>query len=264
MCYFGISEKEKKIFEKMELRFQEYSQMNNVPLWEIYSLMNQKKYFPLGMIEEERAKNAASRINIRRLYQDGTDDEIILDPMMNSQGKYVFEIPLPQGLNTLQIVPAQGPCMVFIHMMNARGNGAEEKSYITNGIDMGNGMICYPAGNAGIWMDKFSELYHTLHVEMTVTLVDNAILTACSNYILEKSKIIVSLKDATGKLGEEVGILTKYKRQLEAENQEIRAENRELHDEVEMYKNDYESINNSFCWKVTKPFRKIMDLVKGK
>lgn len=257
MKYFGITEREKRIYEQMELTFQAYSQEGNVPLWDVYSLIAPRNYFPPVLLEEERKKCAASCIIVRRAYEDGRNDEITYNLAVDSKNRYVFEVPLPKGLKILNIVPAQGPCMVVIHMLNVRGSGAEEKEYITNGIDMENGLICYPAGDAGIWMDNFSACYHTLHVEMTVSLLENAILTACGNYAIDKSKQLARLEQENTELRQEKERLTNHNHFMEQENSR-------LNNEAVQYQNSYECIQNSFCWRITKPVRKILDAVKGR
>jgi hypothetical protein len=278
MTYFQITEKEKRLFQKMEERMQAYILSGHTPLWDIYSLINPKNYYPIGMVMEAGIKAADALVTIRKNYQDGRCEETMIAPTPNTAGKYVFEIPVSGDLDILQIVPAQGPCMAVVHMMNLRGDGAEEKDYMTNGIDMGNGMVCYPAGNAGIWMRHFASCYHTLHVEMTVSVMDNAILTACSNYILKTSKQIaaqqqegarkqediVKLLEENARVGKENESLISTQLSLTQQIEELHKENERLAAATAQSQNDYASIANSLCWKITKPVRVVLDKVKGR
>lgn len=248
--HFHISEKEKLFYEQMEERMQAYILKGFTPLSEVYRLMKPRVFSTVELALKEEINRSGYNVVVRKTKTGNQVESHSLDLLPDKGGKVTFDISLSSDIQTLQIVPAHYACVVVIHDMKASGCCEKELDYLTNGICLGEHIFCFPDDNAGVWLEGFDG-FDTLHVEMSVSIVEGAIMAAICNCALEAEDAKKNLVAANQGLAAANNQVLK----LQAEQERMRAQ-------IQRLSQDYNSVTGSFCWRMTKPIRKILDFVK--
>ncbi len=145
----GISEEDRKLYRKMEHRFQCYIKGERFTIPELYSIMGRDS-FTLG----EAAKKAALlfRPHHARLYFDRGNgfsewDTCAVDADRFEDGRFSFRMMLPEDLKALRIDPVESRCMLKLLRLAIDGKTVPSE---VNGEVCGSSTVLFDTGDPQI------------------------------------------------------------------------------------------------------------------
>lgn len=135
---YGISKQTAEMFERFEMAFQKFISRDRLSLIGFYSILGQERYSLPSLV-----KGASVLGNLRRIrvfykvlkdYQETYSDYIMAEP--TDRDTYTARVVLPKEADGIRLDVTEDPCIVrFIK--------APLKSGLTNGTDLGNGVIYF-------------------------------------------------------------------------------------------------------------------------
>lgn len=236
----GISAEEAEYFKAMEANFQEFLVGDNQPLWRLYHNIRGVLYFPNGEIEHNKWKTHSHQIEVIKQFEDGRMENYYISPVENGTGEVFVEVPLEPGLCLVRLDPAQCCCYVQIKSIVGEGLDCYIPQYGTNGFSLDNKAICFTTDDPQIWVGDIRPNAGKLSASWQIEYPQK-------DYLLKQAMQIDQ---------------TKKERMETASQKKGESDVQQCREEREMYKSLYESAMNSMSWKLTKPLRRLVKILK--
>ncbi|MBE6089737.1 MAG: glycosyltransferase [Clostridium beijerinckii] len=282
----GITDEEIVQYGIMETNFQNYVVQGVVQLNNLYGYTTKKNLNIQEIIEKESRESFKNEVQIFCNYGNGFNEEqsYKLNPLEDVCGKISFEIPITSGIKQIRIDPCNSNSIVVIDKIIGYSNQYYTIDYYTNGIDLKSNTILFATNDPQIILTDISSDTINIEVQMYVQLLFKDITIELCNYLQENKK---NMDNEMKKINGKINTMVKENERITKENETIIRENenamkeneknvKDLTDDynkailekekLELRVNDIESAYNvimkSASWRITKPVRITLDLLK--
>lgn len=260
--FLGISQAEKKLYEKMDSFFQRYIAKDAVLTGKMYETLGRKNVFLKDFLEKNN--NLDNWHEIQVFYDCGSgfceENSYKLYKPLNE----IVDINIEVQDNTkvIRIDPGLKPCVVKIMSKAGMCERFYNLEISTNGEDLGEGSYLFPTDDPQIYFQGIKENTSTIVVKFELQVMSPL-------FVYDLCKTIDSLKDEKCDMLNSISSLYEtqnaleqkvetqeeliHELDMEIKNKEIIAENAE---------HNYQMIVNSRLWRLFKPFRLVVSKLK--
>ncbi len=273
-AFLGYSEKEINIFKKMEESFQKFVYEDSFSSNELYENLH-------GNVINVFEKEVDKKIPIRVYYDKGNgySDK---DGFVTYRKPYE-KIKLKIEVSGAKVVRVDTGCVSSIVTLfdyfYVTSKGIERAIYSTNGIEIEKNIVAFTDNDTQIYLYGFEDDIKYVQLEFLVNPADESYIKSLAN--IGKNRVIAEkelerLKLEYDELSREYQNLNninleniKALEEEKNENKKILNMYEDCRNQCDSYKNQYENykymyemILNSDFWKMTKPFRKLVEVSK--
>lgn len=261
---FDISEKEQQVFLEWEQHFQRYIISETTPIRDMYqdiSKGNVSLENILEMKEIVSANNCAKAIQVYFDKGNGTveSDSIRVYPTKECDEVLHYEINVGDEVKGIRLDPADEDSIVSIKKLVARIDKPYELTFLTNGIEFGDSTYLFSGNDPWILINNYKAGTRSIAFEMTRTMVGSDVAEKVAVEFDKIQERINSYEEAARSHEE---FVNRHNDAL-VENARLAMQVGDLNHRLYLAEASFHELQGSFCWKITKPIRILMSLLKG-
>lgn len=161
----GITEKELRLYARMEQSFQKYMLGKHVPLLAMYEDVSPGKVDVLKIFEQVRIATADRFLQMFYDKGQGFNEADSVHYPMSRHG-VSMEVSFPQGSRMLRLDPGEAAGGLCIKTL--KFDGKQQAAFTTNGFPLGDGRYYFGAGDPQLILSQIPEGAKSLTVEIEV------------------------------------------------------------------------------------------------
>lgn len=261
---FGISDKEKEAYLKMEECFQKYIISKIVPIRDMYSVISKGAIKLDDILMQKTKLEEEKKVKIYFDYGNGfseSDSQWVYEKDKENGIKRIT-VGVKNGTKGLRIDPSEHACLVRVDRIVGKADCLYEMEYETNGIKVGEGVYLFDDTDPWIYVRNFREGTREFYFDMTKEQLDQDLAEDLRiNEDKRKleieafhQKYEVALKELDEK-EQRVILESKHVDEQRRRADELEKCNADLNHRLYMAEASFHEIQGSFCWKITKPIR---------
>ncbi len=167
----GISEDEKKIFEKMEQHFQEYLTHGHVPMWKLYESMAGFNFFPLGELQRVKMEKKYSMITVSYAW----DTQVVTKHFYadkNNMGCFMVQIPVGRNVDLIHVTFYARHCYMEIKGIFAVGEQTTMIDAEYSGVKIAPNKLMFPTDDISATIQWNKRKENAIYMEWSVEYCD--------------------------------------------------------------------------------------------
>ena len=268
---FGISKSESRQFFRMEQHLQEnYIMEGHASLHEMYGRFGRRA----ERLFQDDSREMIFDLQVYYDFGEGfVEGGFKSYATKASEGrKVVLELDLPEGLSQIRLDPGHAACTITVLECTNNDESKESLSFTTNGIEGEEHYYIFLTNDPQIYIDLTEQNPKKIRVELEIDLIKYHIRQWLFDYLdnpkVEKNifgtleanrkELLREIVDAKGELGKLV-VQADF---LKAHNENLKAHTEELSEKYHQEIANVIAMQNSTSWKVTRPLRTLMRLIK--
>ena len=230
---FGITESEKEMYRQMEQNFQAYVTKGVFSLKQMYGSIS-KGAFSIG--ESLSTENEEEKLRVYFDEGNGFSEEnseyySVQKEIEKEKSEKRYCFGIKPGLKALRIDPTENPCIIKINKLIGKADWLHELEYETNGYCLDKNTYLFIDNDPWIRVTNIRKEIVQIIFSMEIKLLEFTFAESL-RVGLDKSQFLV--EETERQKNEQVEQLNGQMHNLEASIREM---------------------ENSFCWKITKPIR---------
>ena len=246
--YFDISEKDIRIFSKMEDHFQSTIKAGHKNLGDYYHYMGKPGDNNAISVSQNERRNMVIYYDLGDGFNEQTKEEYTSHEVV---------INLPQEVKAVRIDPMSVDCMVRVERIKDDNNYSLD--YSSNGELLNSGSYLFVTSDPYFEINNIPANCKYIDVSLKVTELSH----------FEEKEIIMyndELNNKTNELNNKTNELNNITNELNNKTNELNNKTNELNNitnELNSKSNDLAAVYNSLSWKITKPMRSIGGAIYG-
>lgn len=250
----GYTEKDLKTYQYMEDHFQLYILQSIVPLANLYPLVSGKNVDLQEVIQESNGLTN----DVQIYYDCGNGFSEEESYIQKNNGNGCLEIILQPNVRRIRIDPSNKAGILIIYSILEVGPEVRKLQYQTNGVELYEQTYLFKTNDPRIELEHLKEGALKIQVSYNYEILDQESILSLIKIGEKFSKISEDLSKAGEEL-KEYSILTQ---QLNTNIASLNNENAVLNQQLFLAQQDYINVTSSFIWRISKPYRYLMDHVR--
>lgn len=251
--HFHISDKEKDMYEHMEMCFQQYVLGDNIPIRHMHKNLSKAAYDVDYTLVQAKERRKLQCIQVYYDYGQGYIEQNSwnYEPQADLYGVIHLKINIPEGVRNVRIDPASCPCVVAVSDAYANDGELYPVEYTTNGICVDGGIVFWEHNDPQICIYDLKEKTTELELKLEVSTM----------YGRLAQKVYKCAKNMPGDSCE-YAELEKHYHAAMGLKAELERQVADLNHRLYIAESNFHAIQGSFAWRLTKPLRKTLDGIK--
>ena len=187
--YFGITEEEQRIFERMESYFQKYILGAHIPIRMLYEEISQGVVYMEPVIRNAFENRRKRRMQVFYNFGDGYGEADSRSFAME-EGTVSVEIPIPSRVKSLRIDPCSESSL--LHLKKIQGDG-KTLAFTCNGICVGQDLYAFETEDPQLEISQIDpdirKVYLEFQVEFLKGIALDVVLSQHNTIVNEREKI---------------------------------------------------------------------------
>lgn len=253
---FGINSNDQKLFRQMEDHFQKYVLGENVPIRSMHKHLVKPAYDINYTLEQAKERRNYSNIQIFWNYGKGFSEEAswYYEPFADANGIVHLKLDIPDGVIAVRIDPAFSTCIVAVSNVHGTDVNGEKclLDYTTTGKSLGKGVFLSDDNDPQIIFSLKKDDIKEIYLELEVSLLYEKITDKIADYADYAEKSICQYKELEKHYYTAMSIKADLERRVA-----------DLDHRLYIAESNFHAIQGTFAWKITKPLRITLDIIKN-